>query len=182
MKPHRKTMGIAAALGTLMVFACVTINIYFPAEKVKSVAGEIVKDIRGQEEGKGTPAPEQQKDSLLRRTLLAFSGGVAWAEEVTTVSNPTIRALKARMKARFGRMRPYFQKGILREGDDGYVSVGDTGGLGLRERRNVKSLVAAENEDRRSLYAEVARALKIDPGQVDKVATIFAREWQKSVP
>ena len=35
---------------TLMALAaCVTINIYFPAEKVESVAGEIVNDIRGDE-------------------------------------------------------------------------------------------------------------------------------------
>ena len=33
----------------LYAFACVTVNIYFPAEQVESIAGEIVNDIRGQE-------------------------------------------------------------------------------------------------------------------------------------
>jgi hypothetical protein len=41
--------------------------------------------------------------------------------------------------------------------------------------------VDAENKDRRVLYQEVAKALKIDPAQTDRVATIFAKEWQKSL-
>ncbi len=36
----------------VFTFACVTINIYFPAEKVESIAGEIVNDIRGQDKEK----------------------------------------------------------------------------------------------------------------------------------
>ncbi|MGD8953697.1 MAG: hypothetical protein PVI45_04925, partial [Desulfobacterales bacterium] len=46
--------------GILLIGACVTINIYFPAEKVESVAGEIVEDIRGPQPE--TPlAPGQKK-------------------------------------------------------------------------------------------------------------------------
>ena len=49
MKLNLKPVWIFIALTTLALFACVTINIYFPAEKVKSVAGDIVDDIRGRE-------------------------------------------------------------------------------------------------------------------------------------
>ena len=45
-------------------------------------------------------------------------------------------------------------------------------------------LVDAENRDRKTLYVEVAKALKVHPidsAQIDKVAKIFAKEWQKSV-
>ena len=42
--------------GIFLIGAGVTINIYFPAEKVESVAGEIVDDIRGpQSETPPTP-------------------------------------------------------------------------------------------------------------------------------
>ncbi|MFH1124107.1 MAG: DUF1318 domain-containing protein [Pseudomonadota bacterium] len=168
-----------AMMGTLFfVFACVTINIYFPAEKVESVAGEIVNDIRGANPEKN---PKGDKTSFLGRTLLALLPSPAWAEDATTVSNPTIRALKEKLKNNYMQMKPYYQKGTVSEGNDGYVSLGNTGGLGLKEVRDIKGLVDAENRYRRQLYEEVAKALKIDPSQVNKVAEIFAKEWQKSV-
>ena len=85
------------------------------------------------------------------------------------------------MKARFGRMKPYYQKGIIEEGNNEYVNIKTTSGLGLKEKRDIKALVDAENNDRRQLYKEVAKALNIDPGQLNRVAEIFAKEWKKSV-
>ena len=181
MEFQRKTLWIPVLFCTLLLFACVTINIYFPAEKVESVAGEIVKDIRGQEGGTEDKSLKNQKDSLFRQTILAFFVPVAHAEDVVTVSNPTIRALKQKMKARFSQMKPFYQKGMLKEGGNGYVSIQSTGGLGLRDKRNLKALVDAENRDRKSLYVEVAKAMKIDPSQTGKIAGIFAKEWQESV-
>jgi hypothetical protein len=166
----------------LLVLACVTINIYFPAEKVESVAGEIVSEIRGQEsEENKDESKKNDKSSSLRQSLFAFWCSTAWADEITTVSNATIRALKQAMKNRYAQMRPFYQKGMLREGNDGYVSVNDAGELGLKQKRDLNNLVAAENKDRRKLYAEVAKALEIDPSQTGRVAEIFAKEWQKPV-
>ncbi len=168
-----------AMLGTMILaVACVTINIYFPAEKVESMAGEIVNEVRGTQPEKPL---KDDKTSLVEETLLAFLTSPAWAEDATTVSNPTIRALKEKLKANFAQMKPYYDKKMVNEGNDGYVSVGNTGGLGLKEVRDLKGLVDAENQYRRQLYQEVANALKIDPSQVNKVAEIFAKEWQKSV-
>ena len=164
---------------TLSVFACVTINIYFPAEKVESVAGEIVQDIRGKESGEEDRTKD--KDSFLRSIRWAFSPNLVWAEDVTTVSNPTIRALKERMRSRFPEMKPYLQKGVLKEGNDGYVKSGNMEGVGLKEKRDLKALMDAENGDRENLYREVAKALKIESSQINRIAEIFAKEWQKSV-
>ena len=145
------------------------------------MAGEIVDEIRGQGGG-AEKSTEEQKDSFLQRIRLAFSPAAAWAQKAVEVSNPTIRALKEKMKGRFAQMKPYYQKGMLKEGDNGYVSLGATGGLGLKEKRDLNDLVDAENKDRRRLYEEVAKALNIDPGQINKIEAIFAKEWQKSVP
>ena len=194
MKSIRNTLWMAALVITLVVWACVTINIYFPAEKVESVAGEIVSEVRGQKpenqdgaKEKDNPkeeesAKDKEKSSLRFDTLLALWDSSAWADEVTTVSNPTIRALKEAMKNRYQIMKPFYQKGMLLEGNDGYVSLGSTSGLGLKERRDLNSLVEAENKDRERLYLEVAKALNIDPSQVNRVAEIFAKDWQKSLP
>ncbi len=181
MRRYRRSLWMGGAIFLLTIVACVTINIYFPAEKVESVAGEIVDEIRGKKAA--------DKESLFRKgngrgqgeALMAFICPRAWAEEPLTVSNPTIRSLKDRMKARYAQMRPFYEKGVLKEGNNGYVSVVNADGLGLKEKRDLNALVSAENSDRGQLYSEVARALKIDPAQVGRVAEIQAREWQKPV-
>jgi len=180
MRFLRKRFWVAALIVSLGFFACVTINIYFPAEKVESVAGEIVDDIRdrkGGEEG----ASQERESSSLRESVLAFFCSHAMAEEITTISNPTIRELKNKMKNRYRQMKPYYGKEMLKEGDNGYVSLGETKGLGLKEKRDLKNLVDAENKNRKELYGEIAKALKIESDQVNKIAEIFAKEWQKPV-
>jgi uncharacterized protein YdbL (DUF1318 family) len=83
------------------------------------------------------------------------------------------------MKTRYAQLKQYYQQGMLAEGDNGYISQGDTQGLGLKERRDLKNLVDAENKDRERLYNEVAKALEIESSQVSRIAEIFAKEWQK---
>jgi len=177
MKKYRK-QGWVLVLGSVaFLFACVTVNIYFPAEKVESVAGEIVEDVRG---GKNTPS-EGDKSSQWGKTLFALLDSTAWAQDATTVSNPTIRALKEKLKTNYEQMKPFYQKGMVKEGGNGYVSAEKTEALNLKEKRELNSLIDAENRYRRQLYEEVAKALKIDPSQLGKIADIFAKEWQKSV-
>jgi hypothetical protein len=166
--------------GVLTVFACVTINIYFPAEKVESVAGEIVDEIRG--EGPEGDTPQGDKNSLLLGRMLAMGAGPVWADEVTDVSNATIRGLKDKLKRNYASMKPFYKQGLLAEQNNGHVSIKSTQGLGLKEQRDLKGLVEKENKLRRTLYEEVAKALNIEPGQVGKVAEIFAKKWQASMP
>ena len=127
MKILKRPVWMTLMLFSLMIFACVTINIYFPAEQVETVAGEIVDEIRGQQPGDTKPL-NNQKSNLFNRTLFAFSVPLARAAEPLTVSNPGIRMLKQRMKARYTQMRPFYEKGILRESNSGYVSLGNTAG------------------------------------------------------
>jgi uncharacterized protein len=180
MKIFQKPARMSAAFVMIILFACVTINIYFPAEKVGSAAQDIVNDIRGKN-------PSQKKsqsnnhEKLSVEIRFAISPDSAWAGDVTTVSNATIRALKEKMKARFRALKPYYEKGALKEGGNGYLSVANTAGLNLKEKRDLSGLVDAENSDRKTLYSEVAKALRIDPSQIDRIAAIFAKEWQKPV-
>lgn len=179
MRFMRKSFWMATLLVSSWIVACVTINIYFPAEKVESVAGEIVDDIREREGGE--EGPKKEGSSSLRESLFAFFCPYAMAEEVTAVSNPTIRELKKKMKSRYRQMKPYYKKAMLKEGDNGYVSLEKTKGLKLKEKRDLKNLVDAENKDRKELYEEIAKALKIESNQINKIAEIFAKEWQKPV-
>ncbi|MFC1863005.1 DUF1318 domain-containing protein [Thermodesulfobacteriota bacterium] len=172
MKFRKRPMWIALLCSVLSVFACVTINIYFPAEQVESIAGEIVDDIRGRES-------TSMNQPSIHSIKIVFSTSTAWAQDVVNVSNPTIRNLKEKMKSRYSKLKPYYNDGILKEGNDGYLSIENDNGLKLKEKRDLNNLVNAENKDRKTLYSEVAKALKIEAGQVSKIAEIFAKEWQK---
>ncbi len=181
MKSHKKILWTSMVVFMVSLFACVTINVYFPAEKVESVAGEIVDEIRGRKPS-GKDDNSRYFEDIHRKIRKAVSPSVAYAAEVTTVSNPTIRALKEKMKARFRQLAPYYQKGgVLNEGNNGYLSVGNTSGLNLKQKRDLNGLVDAENRDRKTLYVEVAKALEIESGQINRIAEIFAKEWRKPV-
>ena len=93
MKIFQKPAWMAASFVMIILFACVTINIYFPAEKVGSAAQDIVNDIRGKNPSqKKSQFNNHEKFSVEIR--FALSPDSAWAGDVTTVSNATIRALK----------------------------------------------------------------------------------------
>jgi hypothetical protein len=180
MKSNNRIIRVVFCVAFLLVGACVTINIYFPAEKVESVAGEIVDDIRGPRLEDEQTSEDKKQGFFRGRSLLAGLVSVAWAQDATTVSNAAIRELKDRMKARYGQLKPWFANGVLKEGNDGFVAVAQTGSLGLKDKGTVRNLVTAENNDRKNLYTEVAKALNIDPSQTGRIAEIFAKEWQKS--
>ncbi|MBW1896789.1 MAG: DUF1318 domain-containing protein, partial [Deltaproteobacteria bacterium] len=74
MKEHKKPLLTVTISIMLCVFACVTVNIYFPAEKVESVAEDIVSDIRGEETEESS---KNDKTSLLQRTVVALTCSVA---------------------------------------------------------------------------------------------------------
>jgi hypothetical protein len=153
------------------------------------VAEGIVEDIRGNE-GEISPEPTDQtpskKDSEplshLFRLLDIIGPKSAIAQEVTEVSNATIRALKEKMRKRYPEMKSFFAQGVIKEGDNGYVVEGDVKKVDLKTRSLVKKLMNAENGDRKKLYKEVAAALKIDSSQIGQVEEIFAKQWQKSAP
>jgi hypothetical protein len=168
-------------LMVLFLFACVTINIYFPAEKVESVASEIVNEIRGTRPGDKAPEGDTPQSAVFDLRPLFAATAVAWAQEEVNVSNPAIRALKSQMKQRYELLKPFYANGSLVEKNDGFVAEGNAGQLGLKDRRTLKGLIDAENRDRVKLYQEVAAALSIDPSQTGRIGEIFSTEWKKSV-
>ncbi len=186
MKSAKGLIQMVVPLTAIWLIACVTINIYFPAEKVETVAEGIVEDIRGKvpkEKNDTEPLEDSEKPlSFINQIFNLLEPESAYAQEVTEVSNATIRTLKENMRQRYPQLKPFLSKNVIKEGADGYVAEGDMKEVDLKTRRLVKSLVGAENADRKRLYEEVATALKIDPGQVNQVAEIFAKQWQKSVP
>ncbi len=165
-------------LVALLVISCVTINIYFPAAEVEKAAKEISEEVRGLKEEKApenSPAPPENSS-------LRLGPGVAYAQQELTVSNASIRQLKARLKARYPKLKPYMTKGIIGEGADGFLVLKDPQALSLRERAQVKRLLEAQNRDRAALYREVMKALGVAPRDLPRIQKIFAKEWQRTAP
>lgn len=164
--------------------ACVTVNIYFPAARVEKTAEEIVGEVYREKE----PSPQEPQEkprSWLREGIpgairfAQFGSAPAHAEEATTVSNASIRALKDQIAGRHRELLPYYQGGQAGINREGYLEVRGTGGLALPQVAALKRLVDADNAARRQLYEEVARALNLTPEQVPQVREIFAKEWRE---
>jgi len=175
---------VSISLSLLFLFSCLTINIYFPEAEVQKAAEEIVDEIRKDKEDK----EKKEKDSQIIEITQAMENTrgsfslvpSAYAQEkAIEVTTPKVRALQQSMKERFPKLRPFFVKGNLGEANDGFVKIRDESGLNLKEKATLRNLKKDENNDRKNLYAEVAKAMGIKPDQISKVQEIFAAEWIK---
>jgi uncharacterized protein YdbL (DUF1318 family) len=163
---------------SIMVFtACVTVNIYFPAAEVKEAAEEIAKDVRGMESGQDSM---DANPGNTRSFLNLIS--TAYAQQELSVSNATIRQIKARMKSRYNQLSPFFKQGVLGESGRGLLVIKNLSGINLKDKAQVKRLVDAENSDRMALYKAVSKALNISVSEIARVQEIFSEEWQKTAP
>ncbi len=162
-----------------IIMACVTVNVYFPAKEVEKKAGDIINDIRKKEPSPpATPVNPQGPVKQLNDFL--FNSGLAYAQKGVNGASPLVQSLKQQIRERFPRLVPFFQKGAIGEGRTGLVEIRDDSNLTPAEKKDVKSLVEAENRDRRALYQEVAKSMNISSDQINKVQRIFARKWQQS--
>jgi uncharacterized protein YdbL (DUF1318 family) len=93
------------------------------------------------------------------------------------VSNPAIRGLKESIKRRSAAIKPYMDKGNAGITQEGLLTIRNTDGLNLKERADVQQLIEAENRDRETLYAEIAKANNIPAEAIPKIKGIFARSW-----
>lgn len=167
---------LAALAPLALIAACVTVNVYFPAAKVEEAAKQIVEEVYQERGAKPQTRLAPPPDA---------GGWTGWlgpraahAEEAATVSNAAIRALKDQIAQRHTQLAAHYAKGQVGIDREGFLQARDTGGLGLSEVAAVKRLVEADNAARRQLYAEVARALDLQPQQVSQVQEVFAREWR----
>ena len=162
----------------LLLTACVTVNIYFPAAAVQRAADSIVEETWGGP-GKGGKEAPKGSSSLAGR-IYAFVGFTreAFAQEPDiNVSNPAIRGLKESIRTRSESIKPFMDKGSVGLNRDGLLAVRATEGLNLKERAEVQQLVEAENRDREALYGEIAKANNFPKERVADIKKIFARSW-----
>ncbi len=166
-------------LGVLMILvACVTINVYFPAAEAERAAREFVDDVIG----KPANGDQQRPNQGAQVPMLQLSPiSAAQAQADINIRTPAIQSIRERMRARFEQLRPHFQSGALGMTSDGRIAVRDPAALPLRDRATLNQLVSEDNRDRDAVYREIAVANGQPQWESDIRAT-FAREWIDRAP
>ena len=113
--------------------------------------------------------------AILLLSLLALAGAAA-AQANLEINTPAIAALQRSMQARHAEAQPLYASGAVGLTRDGNVALRDANAVPLAQRAQVNALVAAENQDRASLYREIARA-NGKPEWENDIRTTFAQRW-----
>jgi uncharacterized protein YdbL (DUF1318 family) len=180
--PSLRSFGVALLAATLLILsACVTINVYFPAAEAEQAAREFVDKVIGPagktERSEPAPAPEASKPppSL---GLLSFLINDAHAQAADIdLRTPAIQAIQQRMAERFqAQLVPAFEAGALGFANDGLIVLRDASKVGLRERAALNQALAEDNRDRNALYREIAVA-NGHPEWESQIRETFARQW-----
>lgn len=183
-----KIIRIPVAMSLLLfVAACVTINVYFPAEAAVKAADRIILDVYG-EQPAAPVAPVEPQSRLhsnearfTRHALLDWFISPASAEADLSVNTPAIQQLTASMEARHKQLAPYYTSGAIGMTRDGEVTLRDQKLVPLKDRNAVKSLLSKENDDRSALYREIA-SVNGHPEWEPDIRNTFAKRWVSNAP
>lgn len=183
----RRLLGVSM-VATVLLSACVTINVYFPAAEAKEAAKVFVEKVindaaaetpkpDGGSGGMAFEAPRRGFDPLM---LIGIAPAYAQSQPDFNIQTPAITAIQSRMEQRFdSALRPHFDSGALGFTEDGLVVVRDAAALALKDRVPVNTAVADENRDRKAVYREIAVANN-HPEWEGQIRSVFAKQWVDS--
>ena len=181
-----KKWNAALIASTLLVLAaCVTINVYFPAAAAERAAEQFVDDVLAEPREDGfLSAPEHMQGSVFlfaAHQVIDFLVPSAQAQQAEIeINTPQINAIKARMAERQRQsLAAMFDAGAIGFTADGLVTIRDRSAVPLSERRNLEGLVADENRDRKAVYREIAVA-NGHPEWEQDIQETFAKEWVRN--
>ena len=195
----RRLLGLSM-VATVVLTACVTINVYFPAAEAKEAAKVFVEKVindaaaapkpEGGGGGMALEAPHLDLPHLdLPRfdpprfdplILIGIAPAYAQSQPDFNIQTPAITAIQSRMEQRFdSALRPHFDSGALGFTEDGLVVVRDAAALALKDRVPVNTAVADENRDRKAVYREIAVA-NGHPEWEGQIRSVFAKQWVES--
>jgi uncharacterized protein YdbL (DUF1318 family) len=169
----------------LLLAACVTINVYFPAAEAQEAAKEFVDKVIGDEMPGDANKPADQNPAPSaavrpRFNLMSLLISDAQAAADITIRTPAIQAIQSRMEQRFSAtLEAHFDSGALGFTNDGMVTVRDATKIGLKDRVAVNQAVADDNRDRDAVYREIAVANGHAEWE-DEIRATFAKQWVDS--
>jgi uncharacterized protein YdbL (DUF1318 family) len=170
------------SLSALLLAACVTINVYFPAAEAERAADRIIDEVRGGAAADGEDAtgrlPLETMPARFAAAVADFLVPAAHAQGQPDfdASSPTKRALEQSLKQRFPELKPYYDSGAIGLTARGTIEIRDRSLIPLNERNRVRQLVAEQNADWEALYREIAR-INGHPEWEDEIRDVFADRW-----
>lgn len=183
---------IGMPFAAVVLTACVTINVYFPAAEAKEAAKEFVEKVISEQpagkDGGGMALRGPSAGDALERlglghvafdplVLVGIGQARAQSQPDITIKTPAIQAIQARMEARFdATLRAGFDAGALGFSGDGLVVVRDASKLDLKDRVAINQAVADDNRDRKAVYREIAVA-NGHPEWESQIRDVFAKQW-----
>ena len=169
----------------LFIAACVTINVYFPAEAAEKAADRIIQDVYGENTGNSaTPVEPQSRTSGPQPAgivLLNWLVTPAHAKADISVNTPAIQQLRASMEKRHKKLAPYYDSGAIGMTRNGELAMRDQKLVPMQQRNSLKSLLSKENKDRSALYKEIAKA-NGHPEWEAEIRSTFAKRWVGNAP
>ncbi|MEE8429160.1 MAG: DUF1318 domain-containing protein [Gammaproteobacteria bacterium] len=181
----------AVFLSMVLLVACVTINVYFPAAAAEKAADRFIGDIYNPPgaESKQEPAPDASSRRMdetisqepLLGMLLNWVVSPAYGAIDINVKTPAIDRIKASMTTRHKALTPFYNSGAIGMTGAGLITVRDLNAVKLPDRRHVQQLVADENRDRNALYPEIARASG-HPEWEKEIRSKWAERWVANAP
>lgn len=110
----------------------------------------------------------------------ALAASACAASEVNLdVSTPAIARIKQAQAERAAKIQEYKDFGFIGEGRDGFLAVRTLQGVKLGDKKAAGDVVAAENEDRRALYREIANANGLKESDGNQVMAAAAKKLRK---
>lgn len=181
-----KTVKSMMLLGVIALAAsCVTINVYFPSAAAERAAEKFVGEVLGEDREEGSlQVPDGPESTVLlyaMNTVLSFLVSDAQAQQPDfKINTPQINSIKSRMAQRQRQfLNSWFDAGAIGFTNDGLVSIRDRSAVALSDRRQLESVVADENRDRKAVYREIAVANGQPDWQQD-VQQTWSKEWVRN--
>jgi uncharacterized protein YdbL (DUF1318 family) len=164
-----RTLVLAVTL--LVASGCVpvTVNVYFPQEKIDSAAGSIEDLVRVDKGGKPAPPPPPKKDDK-QGWFLTPARAEAQVPDLK-IRTPEVMASIESRRTRFPQIQQWKGRGCIGENAQGLVEARPGQGCGPE----VGALISAENRDRMTLYQTLREQNNMPPGELPKIQAGFAR-------
>ena len=186
----RRVSNGVTLLAVVLIVGCVVIpstfdaNITITIRHVEEQAGQILDFVEGKSDTlPGLEETETENTSFLQRTLQYMSPiQVAYAAELKDTS-PRVTQIAKKMKGRYPEVAAGKATGAVGETNRGLLQLQRPDQIPDAEERNrVQRIIAAENEDRKALYKEIARLngdLNLDVGKVERIYALQRLERAK---
>ena len=173
----RKTLMFGLFSALLVLSACVTINVYFPAAEVQEAAREFVDKVIGEDAGGENEASSAGGGNGGFSLLGLFISSAHAQEANIDIRTPAIQAIQQRMASRFqSQLSSHFDSGALGFRRDGTIEVRDASKVPLKDRAALTQAVAEDNRDRAAVYREIAVA-NGHPEWEQQIRETFASQW-----